>query len=82
MGLVYPRPPSRNPVGPTAPPEENGHFLLCDLVDVPQLPSWPTVSSTGMLGRGPPRKPPPPLVLLQQPWCPHLPSFVFSLFMC
>lgn len=54
--LVYPRPPSRNPVGPTAPPEKNGHFLLCDLVDVHQLPSWPTVSSTGMLGRGFPQK--------------------------
>ena len=72
---------SWNLVGPTAPPEENGHFLLCDIVGVHQLLSWPTVSPLECWGGVPPLPHPhpqphsPPSSAL----VPHLPSFIFSL---
>ena len=45
---------SWKPTGPTDAPGENGHSLRCDLVDVQQLPSWPTLSAPGVLGRASP----------------------------
>lgn len=45
---------SWKPTGPTDPPGENGHPLRCDLVDVQQLPSWPTLSAPGLLWRASP----------------------------
>lgn len=53
---------------PTAPPGENDRSLRRDLVDaqqLPQFPSWPTLSAPGMLGRGiPPTRRPPSAALV------------------
>lgn len=62
--------------GPTASPEENGDSLLCHPVDVHHLPSWPTLSTPEMLGRG-------SLTNTLNPPSPVLhPVFLHSYFLC